>query len=165
MVAFYYHNHLSHIIHSSNYKKYNFNSLRYPTQFSFFCHHGIAKEDDYLNTLMYSEAIPSHIVCWEKRIIYVYWINAASTCQLVGVKDTKRVSYYTASMISLPTTSFSFDIKTTSLHWYPHLARIKHIPRRKIIELLLTKKNFMIIVSNLIATRKYRIIISAHPKK
>lgn len=25
---------------------------------------------------MYSEAIPSHIICWKKRIIYVNWINA-----------------------------------------------------------------------------------------
>lgn len=31
-----------------------------------------------LNTLMYPEAISPHIICWKKRIINVYWINATT---------------------------------------------------------------------------------------
>jgi hypothetical protein len=58
-----------------------------------------------LNTLMYTEAISTHIICWEKRIINVYRIN-------------------TITPLPIP-------IDTTSLHWYTHLARIKHITAKQ----------------------------------
>lgn len=29
-----------------------------------------------LDTLMYPKAIPPHVICREKRIINIYWINA-----------------------------------------------------------------------------------------
>lgn len=53
---------------------------------------------------MYAETISSHIIRWEKRIIYVYWIDAAI--------------------------SFSFYINTTSLDWNSHLTGIKYIPKK-----------------------------------
>lgn len=43
---------------------------------------------------MYSETIPSHIICWKKRIIYVNWINAANKAifSKLEKKEIKRMS-------------------------------------------------------------------------
>lgn len=55
----------------------------------------------YLNTLMYSEAIPSDIICWEKRIIYVNWINAAKKAifNLLRKKEIRRMSHGTQCIV------------------------------------------------------------------
>lgn len=57
-----------------------------------------------LDTLMNAEAILPYVICWEKRIIYVNWIDAVP--------------------------SFSVHINSTSLDGYTHLAWIKHIPEK-----------------------------------
>lgn len=37
------------------------------------------RSDDYLDALMNPKAIPTNIISWKKRIIDMYWINAATS--------------------------------------------------------------------------------------
>ena len=68
---------------------------------------------------MYPEAISPHIICWEERIIDIYWINAA-------VPNTQATSDW-ITIVKLVDTKTQVDATTVTYRLFLYLY-IAHSP-------------------------------------